>query len=229
MPSDHIKTLEENIAEVERLLEIHKGLAGDSPGRKYNVEVLNKSSIVLLVACWEALVEDLAEAAYTALLANAKDHTVFPFDVLTLASKPLKDANDNREVWQLAGDGWKSVLESHKETVFKQYIGKLNTPKPKQVDGLFMSLLGISSISSHWHWRGMSAANATKALEDLIELRGSIAHRVKGAKPVTKVTVNRAMRLVYSLSVITSNCVLAFVHAKTKKRPWPRYRFGDTK
>jgi hypothetical protein len=229
MASDHIQALEENIAEVKRLLEIHKGLAGNTPGRKHNVEVLNKSAIVLLVACWEALIEDLAEAAYSALLAQAKDHTVFPFDVLTLASKPLKEDNDNRKVWDLAGEGWKKVLHDHKEAVFKQYIGKLNTPKPKQVDALFQALLGMPSISSNWHWKRMSAANAVKALEDLIELRGSIAHRVQGTKSVTKASVSRAMKLIYCLSVITSNRVRTFVYAKTKKRTWPSYKFGETK
>lgn len=229
MPPDHIQALEENISEVKRLLEIHKGLAGNAPGRKHNVEVLNKSAIVLLVACWEALIEDLAEAAYSALLADAKDHMVLPFDVLTLASKPLKDDNDNRKVWRLAGDGWKTVLLDHKEAVFKQYIGKLNTPKPKQVDALFQSLLGLPSISSSWHWKRMSSENAIKALEDLIELRGSIAHRVQGTKSVTKASVNSAMRLVYRLSVITSNRVRAFVIEKTKKKPWLSYKFGQTK
>jgi hypothetical protein len=229
MPSDHIQKLEENISEVKRLLEIHKGLAGTTPGRKYKVEVLNKSGIVLLVACWEALVEDLAEAAFEAILNSAPDHTAFPFDVLCLASKGLKESNDNKQVWKLAGDGWKDVLSDHKDAVFKQYVGKLNTPKPKQVDGLFHSLLGISVISSHWHWRGMSADQATMALEDLIELRGSIAHRVKGSQPVTKASVQRAMEFIYRLSVITSNRVLAHVHAKTKKKPWSRYKYGKTK
>ncbi len=228
MPSDHIQALEENIAEVKRLLEIHRGLVGTTPGRKYKVEVLNKSSIVLLVACWEAVVEDLAEAAFNALLSSASDHSAFPFDVLCLASKSLRESGDNREVWKLAGNGWKQVLSDHKESVFKQYVGKLNSPKPKQVDGLFHSLLGMSGISSHWHWKGMSAEQCTKALEDLIELRGSIAHRVKGSKSVTKATVRKNLKLVYRLSVITSNRVLAYVHAKTRRNPWPRYKFGKT-
>lgn len=228
MPNNHIQALEENISEVKRLLEIHKGLTGATPGRKHKVEVLNKSGIVLLVACWEALVEDLAEAAFNALLESATNYSVFPYDVLCLASKPLKESSDNRDVWKLAGEGWKEILSEHKEAVFKQYVGKLNTPKPKQVDGLFNSLLGMSSISSHWHWKGMSSQQATTALEDLIELRGFIAHRVQGAQSVKKVDVLRAMTLIYRLSVITSNRILAYVHAKTKKRPWPRYQFGKT-
>lgn len=228
MPLDHIEKLKENISEVERLLEIHKGLAGSTPGRKYKVEVLNKSGIVLLVACWEALVEDLAETAFEAILNNAPDHTAFSFDVLCLASRGLKESNDNKEVWKLAGDGWKGVLSHHKEAVLKQYIGKLNTPKPKQVDALFHSLLGIPVVSSHWKWKGMSADQATKALESLIELRGSIAHRVKGSQPVTKASVLKAMQLIYRLSVITSNLVLAHVYAKTKEKIWPIYKYGKT-
>jgi len=69
-----IQRFEGNVGEVKRILEIHREIAGKAPGRKRDVEVLNKSAVVLLVACWEAFIEDLAEAAFDFLLANAKTH-----------------------------------------------------------------------------------------------------------------------------------------------------------
>lgn len=227
--TDPIQRFEKNIAEVKRLLEIHLQLAGKSPGRKYNVEVLNKSAIVLLVACWEAFIEDLASAAFKFMLTHATDHKAFPDDVLAIASKKLKSAPDNREVWRLAGTGWRSVLEEHKDDLFKEYIGKLNTPKPKQVDGLFNSLLGLSSISSKWFWHTVPHDKACQKLTQLIELRGAIAHQVAAGKPVSKALVFDYMWFIYRLAVISSNRVRAFVFARTKKVSWPPYKFINTK
>lgn len=224
--ADPIQNLEKNIAEVKRLLEIHKELAGTSQGRKHNVEVLNKSSIVLLVACWEAFVEDLASSAFEAMLQHAPDHGIFPDDVLAQASKKLKTAPDNREVWRLAGTGWRAVLTDHKNDLFKEYIGKLNTPKPRQIDALFSSLIGIPSLSAKWLWHKTDADKATKKLTTLVELRGSIAHRVATSQSVRKAAVTDYMDFIYRLAVISSNRVRAFIYARTKKRTWSPYRYG---
>ena len=224
--ADPIQNLETNIAEVKRLLAIHNELTGSSPGRKHNVEVLNKSAVVLLVACWEAFIEDLASAAFEAMLKHAPDHTIFPDDVLTQASKKLKAAPDNREVWRLAGKGWQAVLTDHKSDLFKEYIGKLNTPKPKQIDALFSSLIGVSSLSTRRRWHKNDADRTTKKLTALVELRGSIAHRVATSQSVRKAAVNDYMDFIYRLAVISANRIRAFIHARTKKSEWNSYRYG---
>jgi hypothetical protein len=218
----------QNLAEVRRLLAIHEQLGGATPGRKHNLEVLNKSGIVLLVACWEAFIEDLASDAFDAMLTHAADHTVFPADVLTHSSRDLKSAPDNREVWKLAGTGWKAVLQQHRAELFKDYVGKFNSPKAKQIDALFASLIGISSLSQGWSWRRMSSEAAVDKLNRLVELRGSIAHRVAAAKSVHKADVTAHLEFLYRLAVRSSNRTLAFVLSRlgTKDKPWPRYRHG---
>jgi hypothetical protein len=230
MPSsqtpDSIRGLNQNIGEVRRLLAIHEHVGGASPGRKHNLEVLNKSGIVLLVACWEAFIEDLASAAFDAMLTHATDHTIFPADVLTLASHGLKNASDNREVWKLAGSGWKSVLHTHKAEVFKEYVGKLNTPKPKHIDALFSALIGLSSMSQGWAWSKTSTDAAIEKLNRLVELRGSIAHRVAAAKSVHKSDVTAHMDFIYRLAVRSSNRTRAFIYSRVKVRPWPGYVYG---
>ena len=102
----HVRQFLDNIAEVRQLQQIHTKLGGPGPGRKRDVEVLNKSAIVLVVACWEAFVEDLATIALDYMIANAKDHNAFPKVVLDrVASK-----NSGPNAWLLAGEGWKKVL-----------------------------------------------------------------------------------------------------------------------
>ncbi|HEV2314068.1 MAG TPA: HEPN domain-containing protein [Candidatus Acidoferrales bacterium] len=222
---DPIQGLIQNIAEVRRLLEIHEQVGGTTRGRKHNLEVLNKSGIVLLVACWEAFVEDLASAAFDAMLVHASAPTIFPAAVLTCASSDLKSSQDNREVWKLAGDGWRAVLQAHKAEVLKDYVGKLNTPKPKQVDILFSTLVGLSSMSQGWHWKRMSPNAAVDKLNRLVELRGSIAHRVAAAESVHKTTVRDHLEFISRLSVKSSNRTRAFLYARTKQQPWPPYHF----
>src|SRR4051812_72765 len=84
----HLEQLLANMRETQRLMEIHTEVAGGGPGRKHDVEVLNKSAIVLSVACWEAFVEDLAELALRAIVDDAEDHKAVAAVVLErVASK----------------------------------------------------------------------------------------------------------------------------------------------
>jgi hypothetical protein len=58
------KAFLKNRRDVERLWEIHEEVAGAGRGRKHGVEVLNRSTLVLIAACWEAYVEDLVIEGY---------------------------------------------------------------------------------------------------------------------------------------------------------------------
>ncbi len=214
-----------NLDEVHRLLEIHTKMSGKGAGYKHNVEVLNKSAIVLLVACWEAFVEDLAEDAFSILLRRAKKHTMFSSRVLADAAKSLKEASDPRDLWKLAGDGWRQVLKSHKSTLFERYTGKLNTPRPAQVDALYESLLGVKPISRMWHWQGMRSQAAVAKLEELIELRGSLAHRVEASSAVLKKDVRNYIDLINRIAVQTSNAIRTEVLNATGKEPWPSFSY----
>lgn len=217
-----------NLNEVDRLLQIHARVAGKKRGRKYNVAVLNKSAIVLLVACWEAFVEDLAEDAFSIMVKRAKAHGIFPKKVLVEAAKPLKDATNPCDLWKLAGDGWKGVLRDHKVALFERYIGKLNTPKPAQVDALYETLLGIKTVSNTWHWNRVTSDDARRALDDLIELRGSIAHRVAASRKVLKNDVRKQIDFVNRIAVQTSNTVRQFVLSATGKESWPEFSYRKT-
>lgn len=220
-------TLWKNLGEVDRLLEIHSVTSGTGVGFKKNVEVLNKSAIVLLVACWEAFIEYVAESAFKILLRRARTHITFSRQVLSLAGKSLKESNNPLDLWKLAGAGWRDVLRMHKKALFNQYIGKLNTPRPAQVDGLYKCLLGINSISSQWHWHGMTFQKAKKKLDRLVTLRGSIAHRVTASQRIHKDHVREQIEFVNRIAVETSNAVREFVLQSTGKEPWSTFTYGD--
>jgi hypothetical protein len=222
----HIENLLSNITEVQRLVEIHATLTGSARGRRHNVAILNKSGIVLVVACWEAFVEDLASHAFAWLLEKADSPAAFPRKVLSLSCKELREAQDANRVWELAGTGWRTVLARHRETVLKRSTGRLNTPRPKEVDELFSDLLGMASISSCWKWHNVPNDRIKQNLDDLVTLRGEIAHRVESSRPVVKKDVVAATDLVQRLAVTSSNIVRQFLLARGKGEPWGTYNYG---
>ena len=221
----HIDNLLKNLTEVLRLAEIHQQLTGARRGRRHNVAILNKSGIVLVVSCWEAFVEDLAAQSFSWLLSNARSPDAFPRKVLTLASKEVREADDTRRVWELAETGWRSVLERHRGQILLRSAGKLNTPRPKQVDELFADLLGLAMLSDSWRWGGVPNGRVKKSLEDLVTLRGEIAHRVEASRPVLKRDVESASELVEKLAVCSSNTVRTFLMTRVADRvePWVKF------
>lgn len=219
----HMENYLSNDAEVTRLQEIHEEIAGTGAGRKHKVEVLNKSGIVLWIACWEAYVEDLAAAAFDIMLAKAKEPGTFPSKVLAQAARALKDAKDARRIWDLAGTGWKNVMKAHRSDILKRYTGRLNTPRPDQVDELFNSLIGLPRLSTKWRWSKCSSRQARKQLDDFVTLRGSIAHRVTAASSVHKREVIRCGRLITRLAVTSHNAVNSHMDARIGYAPWHEY------
>ncbi len=85
-------------------------------------------------------------------------------------------------MWSLAGDGWKDGLLRNRDEV----LAPFHTPDAKRVDSLFEGTLGLPKISSVWYWPGMSAKRARKKLDDFVDLRHKLAHRVRAAKTVRK-------------------------------------------
>ncbi len=223
--SDPIDRFLENRNEVERLFELHSVIGGSGPGRRTNIEVLNKSAIVFLTACWESFVEDMAVAAFDMLLDGATEHIVFPMSVLAEASRTLKEDEDDRAVWELAGDGWKNVLLAHRDETCDRYLRKLHIPRAEQVDLLYRKLIGIGSLSNHWHWPRTPSEQAIKQLDELITLRGEIVHRVAATTAVRKNHVQGASRLITHLVVTSHEAVARHLGERLGKREWASYSY----
>ncbi len=225
----HIDSLKKNLEEIQRILEIHSLISGSGRGYKHNVQVLNKSAIVLLLACWEAYVEDLAKNSFQYMLSKTKEPTVFPDHVLAIAGKEIKKSNN--DIWKLANSGWKSIMEAHKESILEKYIvrGSFNTPNPKNIDSLFSNLIGYTSISSKWYWKGMSFDRSKEKLNELIELRGNIAHRVVASKKVTKAYVMETREFTLRLAIISNNRITSYLEEKIGKKPWKTIRYKKTR
>lgn len=186
MPSKAKAAFVENSKDIAELWSIHQEIAGQGAGRKYGVEVLNRSAVVFITACWESYVEDLAAEAFDFLLAQSPTSKAIPTKVKALATKSIWDQKDATKVWDIADEGWRALLQTHKSTTLQHWLGPFNTPKTAQVNTLYTELLGLKKLSLKWYWKGMSAANAESKLDDFIQVRGDIAHRLNPGKAVQK-------------------------------------------
>jgi hypothetical protein len=215
-----------NMEEVDRLLAIHEKLTGKARGRRHQVDVLNKSAIVLITACWEALAEDIATQAFDFLLAKVNDHNKIPIKIRTLASRKLKDAEDHTKVWELAGDGWKQVLINYRDHTLDRFVGSLNTPRAANIDNMFRDLLDFTDISSSWKWGSLTSQKAINKLDRFITLRGAIAHRVSTSESVSKNRVRDFRKFAFRLAVKTSNAVNSHIYKIVGETPFDEWKFG---
>lgn len=222
---DHIKNLRANVSEVKRLLEIHRKLTGDGPGRRYDVQVLNKSAVLLVVATWEYFVESLVLTGVNFMAAQSTSIDQLPSSLRSaVATKLEKDAHDHA-VWRLSGDGWRQEIIKEAQA----RITALNTPKATNVDNIVSCIFGIENLSSNWCWKGASAENVQRRLSSLLNLRHEIAHGVEASRSVTRQYVEQSNTLVIRLAAISSNRVRTKLHQSQKKYPWEIYVKGVAK
>lgn len=222
MASQARSAFDKNSEDILRLLEIHEGAGGNARGRRYRLEVLNKSAIVLITAFWEAYCEDLASEAVEHLVKHAKSADNIPLELRKAIAKETEAAEHQLEVWKLADDGWRAYMTARLQKMKESRDRKLNTPKTEQIDALFFEALGIKKVSSSWSWKRMTVANASKKLNEFVELRGVIAHRGKNNKSVTKAQVTAYFEHVKRLAGKTGGRVNTFVWKSVGKPLWSR-------
>jgi hypothetical protein len=219
---DHIANLRSNVAEVKRLVSIHVQLTGSGPGPRYDVQVLNKSGVLMIVATWESFIESLVLTSSNFLAAQIKEPHQIPKSPKSAISNRLKADKHNDSVWLLAGEGWKNQLTSHA----KEKMSRLHAPTAENVDALFSSTLGFDRLSSHWYWPGCTNSSVIRRLDSLLELRHEIAHGVKTSRSVTKKYVQDSNTFVIRLAAISSNRLSRHLFSTTGKIPWTMFVKG---
>jgi len=220
MPSKAQKAFKANAADVDRLLEIHQDIGGGTPGRRYGLEVLNKSAVVLITAIWEAYCEDLATEALEHVVNKSRDATTLPKELKKRIASELKKDLNELAMWDLADAGWKASLRSRLVALTDERNKRLNTPKTENIDELFATALGLPEVSTAWRWKGMTVDTARTKLDRFVVLRGSIAHRGKGAKAVRRAEVEDFFDHAQRLVAKTGGRVNTFVKGVTGSSLW---------
>ena len=220
MPSQAGQKFAENRKDVERLVEIHVDLVGDESGRKYGVEVLNKSAVVLICAAWEAYVEDLVQEGLGHICTHCPDPNRLPPNLQREIADEIKRESGSNPVapWKLAANGWRTELQNNLTRLKAQYVHHWNTPKSDKVDFLIEKSLGLANLSSNWKRTTLTVTKARKKLDDYVGLRGDIAHRLTPSKTVYKHNVTGFLEHVARLVEFTDNAVNRHLHSTTGQR-----------
>jgi HEPN superfamily RiboL-PSP-like protein len=220
MPSIAREAFDKNAEDVKRLLAIHADVGGDAKGRRFGLEVLNKSAIVLITAIWEAYCEDIADEALEHLITHAPSGATLPKELKKRIIADIKADVNELAMWDLADAGWKGRVRARLSSLTAERNRRLNTPKSSQIDELFSSAIGLVSVSDSWKWKRMSSGKAQTKLDNYVTLRGAIAHRGAGGTAVLKWQVEDYFGHVQSLASKTEDRVKAHVRGVTRSDPW---------
>lgn len=209
MPSKARIALDKNLKDVENLLVLHAAAGGTGPGRRHGLEALNKSAIVLLTSFWEAYCEDIAAEGLECIVTNASDADALPKEIKKIIAKKLKADANELALWSVSDNKWRQVLRDHMAALKEARDRKLNTPKWRNIDELFESAIGLSSVSSKWIWpkKRLTVEKARTKLDKFVELRGEIAHRGKAQTSVSKAQVEDFLGFVKSAAAKTGGTV----------------------
>lgn len=220
MPSKSRTAFTDNAKDVERLLEIHSDVGGDAKGRRFGLEVLNKSAIILVTAVWEAYCEDVASEALEHLVTHVPSGAALPVELKKKIAAETKADKNDLAMWDLADGGWKQKVKARLVALTADRNRKLNTPKTEQINELFASSIGLSRVSDSWRWKKMPVSTATAKLDRYVALRGSIAHRGAADAAVKKSQVLDYFEHVKKLVAKTGGSVNSHVRAATGKPLW---------
>lgn len=219
MPSKARQSFDANVKDIDRLLELHTEIGGAGKGRRYGLEVLNKSAIVLITAFWEAYCEDIAAEGLAHLVKEAPSADALPKSLKKQIAKELRDDANQIAVWDIADDKWRGFLTQRLTKLQAERNWQLNTPKSAQLDDLFNSAVGIERISDSWKLSNKTGpAQARAKLDAFVGLRGNVAHRGAHDGGVKRKDVTDYFALVQALAGKTGGKVNLHVRAVTGKK-----------
>lgn len=221
------KAFDDNIKDVEKLMQLHTKEAGSTPGRKYNLEVLNKSAIVLITSYWESYCEDIANEALNHLIKYISCSDRLPLSLRKQIATEIKSEKNELSPWLLSDDKWRNHIFSKLTALQEKRNRDLNTPNTINIKKLFESTLGISDITKKWSWdKKMTIKRASEKLDKYVSLRCGIAHRGKSLKPVKKSEVTDYLNFIKKLAGKTGGSINIYLFEITGKYLWQNRRIN---
>ena len=187
------------VNEIRALLDFHRAARRSSTQRDPSWEAFKKAGIILIVTSWETFIEDILELHVDQQLEKASSPQEFKnaFDAIAQswyqAIRTKQDKHPKHpDFVEWTGDNWKRLI---RDRLREELIG-LNTPKSQSIRDLSARYLD-ADVTENWVWPGMSAQRAREKLDELIVLRGELAHRTGDYFDVTtSVPLNRLVNAI---------------------------------
>lgn len=174
MYQNSLRLLDANLQDVNELLSIPKLI----PGHRYKILQINKTAIVFITASFEIFIESLAEEAFNYLVNRCETPEDIPNKIKNIIASRFINSSDIKIPWTFAGDGWRDVLLNYSQDIVKKYVGSFNTPKPDNIDSLFLELIGLKNISLNWSYKPERySEGAVEIYKRYLKDRHVIVHR----------------------------------------------------
>lgn len=194
--------------EVRNLLDYSSNLEDENQDIR-GVEVFKRTSVILIVTAWESFIEDILGLHINYRLDTAKIPAEIPkafnaiahawYDAIINKYSQHPKPNDFTK-W--TGDNWKGLIREK----LQEDLASLNTPKSKNVGELSKRYLG-SDITQNWNLAKMPAQQVSNKLDEIIELRGEISHRIvnyfEAKSTVRQIDLMRNINFIERLGVRT--------------------------
>lgn len=166
MPSVAFDSFRKKIkSDVDRLIGTYDELNPGGRGRRHLGHITG-SAVVVLSAAWELYIEEVLVESVDHFLRCVESASILPEPTKRVLSDSIKDDKHDYAPLFLADDGWKTRLR----TICLDKTEKLNTPKTENITTLFRQLLGYETIGVNW-------TNDTEDIDNVITVRGGVAHR----------------------------------------------------
>lgn len=187
-------SFEANFLDIARLIDLHETMVelekpldekddpSDFTGHK--CVVLN-SAIVLMVSHWEAYVEDICAEALSHIVNNIQSSDNLPKELKKRIALELRESKNELQVWDISDGKWKYLLKSRLDVYKEQRNRKFNSAKSELVKQFFHQYLGIKDVTKNWSYEKLTPTECCKLLDEIVEVRGAIAHRGKPPKEIT--------------------------------------------
>jgi hypothetical protein len=168
------------IREIRGLLEYYSSLSESQNRGNINLEVFKRSSVILMVTAWESFVEDMLglHINHRLNIAQSPDDISKAFNAVAnswyiaiLNKYDNHPKPDDFKKW--TGDNWKELIREK----LREDLVSLNTPKSKNISNLSKRYLGVD-ITQQWNMPRITAQQASGKLDQIIEMRGEITHRI---------------------------------------------------
>lgn len=145
-----------------------------------NLEVFKRSGIIVLVTAWESFIEDIL----LLYVGQKLDRSSSPLEMQKAFNaiahswyEAILNKHDNhpkpKDFINWTGDKWKDIVRKK----LLEDLANLNSPKSENIGDLSKRYLG-EDITVHWVWAGTTSKKACQKLDEIIELRGELAHRI---------------------------------------------------
>ena len=210
LPSKSFRNFESGLRDPRALISTHASICAGLPGKK-KLGHLTRSGIFMACAAWEYYVESLMVESAEFFNSSLSSPNNLPKHVQKAIAQSVKTDKNELAVLSLSGLGWKIVYLN----MVKAKTDKLNTPKSHNLVPLFKSHVGIDDIVTAW-------SSEEKAINDVVSMRGDIAHQGSHAPYVKISTLTETVDLIRAYAVETDNMVSTFLRDNTpqKKKPW---------